>query len=73
MLANSKGILTYDIAFLCDSRACANTNAFYDGLPRHAQIVEDCFDAHFSTYVCKMWLFIEALDVFSVLKFGSNT
>ena len=48
--ANSKGILADDVTFLCGLRACANTNAFYDGLAIHAQIVEEGFDGH--TPVC---------------------
>mgnify|MGYP006973837623 CR=1 FL=1 len=73
IFSKSKGILKYDFIFLCDLRACANTNASNDGLAIHVQIVEDCFDGYCSTYVCNMWLFIEPLDVFSVLKFRSNT
>ena len=53
--ANSKGILTYDITFLCGLRACANTNALYDGLAIHAQIVEEGFDGH--TSVCDTFFF----------------
>ena len=45
-----QGILIDDFTFLCGLRACANTNAFYDGLAIHAQIVEEGFDGH--TPVC---------------------
>ena len=45
-----QGILIDDVTFLCGLRACANTNAFYDGLAIHAQIVEEGFDGH--TLVC---------------------
>ena len=45
-----QGILIDDVTFLCGLRACANTNAFYDGLAIHAQIVEEGFDGH--TPVC---------------------
>ena len=68
-----QGILIDDYTFLCGLRASTNTNAFYDGLAIHAQVLEDCFDGHFSKNVCKMWLFSEALDAFGVLKFRSNT
>ena len=39
-----QGMIIDDVTFLCGLRACANTNAFYDGLALHAQIVEEGFD-----------------------------
>ena len=51
--ANSKGILADDVTFLCGLRACANTNAFYDELVIHAQIIEEDFDEH--TLVCHIF------------------
>ena len=39
-----QGILIDDYTFLCGLRASTNTNAFYDGLAIHAQIVEEGFD-----------------------------
>ena len=54
--ANSKGILTCDAIFLWGLRACANTNAFYDGLAIHAQIVEEGFDGHTLVEEMHSWI-----------------